>query len=136
MHTPSHLAFHFTVDTILLHKPLITMENAEAKILMPAYMQMHCNHNFKKRDKYLFYIKISSLNICSPNLERIKHKTYRFNKFKFLFLLYFLNFKNIFQWCFIKVLVFSVNLCICLKDKMKYNISLLSHDCFKTKFCC
>lgn len=74
MHAPSHLALHFTVFMILLHKLLIAMENAEAKISMPACMQMHCNHNFKKREKYLFYIKISSLNLCILNSERIKHK--------------------------------------------------------------
>lgn len=42
-------------------------------------------------------------------------KTYRFNKFKLLLFLNFLNFKDIFQWCFIEVLMFPVNLCVCLK---------------------
>lgn len=42
LHTSSHQTFHFTVDTKLLHNPLINMENAQANILMSVYIQRAC----------------------------------------------------------------------------------------------
>lgn len=69
------------------------MESAQAKILLSVYIQTTCYHNFKREQTPDIFNSIFSF-VCI--LKKMKHKTYRFNKFKFLFLLYFLNFKNIF----------------------------------------
>lgn len=51
MHTSSQQTFHFTVDMILLYKPSINMESAQAKILLSVYIQTTCYHNFKREQK-------------------------------------------------------------------------------------